>query len=204
MAEFFGRSMDVGYAFEAVPCPATPHNVHRKFWDALEACLAVKLCPDFGKEPSRALLTKHQAGYAFLSMATALVREIQYPSRHPMGSGNTLHGSVQYRFATPTAEVPLEPESVTMSIGDVTDFTESFEAYLTNAETITAYTIESDTGLTITVSANATPCITYRIQAVGSGVDANNGLLRVRIVATTSDGRVETRVINFNLIDTSL
>lgn len=197
--EFFGRSIDINYFFEGTPSSASPHNVERKYWDAIEANLAVKLCPDFGKTPNIILLAKQQAGFSFLSSATAIIREIPYPERQPKGRGNTFK-----HFYGSATQTPLEPESITMAIDDVDDFVESFSAYLVDGETIASYTIEADTGLTIVSSSNATPDINYRINAVGNDADSSNSFLQVRIVVTTSDSRIKTRLINFGLVDTEL
>lgn len=201
MQEFSGRNICVNYNFEDTPDVNSVHNVERKFWYALETNLAVRLLPDFGKEPTTALVALHQAGFSFLSAQTAPVRETQYPSRQPIGHGNTLRYNRCRRFYQPQATVPLSCESIRMYVDDVRDFAEHFDSYLSAGETVSSYTIDADSGLTIVSDSLTSPDIDYRIKAVGNSGDKSDGFLQVKIVATTSLVRVETRLINFAVID---
>lgn len=206
MAEFSdpGRNICVGYAFEDDPDLNTLHNVERQYWYALECNLAMRLVPDFGKTPSQALIAFQQSGYSFLSASTAPRRQTQYPSRMPRGSGNTLRYDRYRRYNTPQAEIPLTCASITMAVDDVDDFVEHFDSYLKDAETVSSHTIEADTGLTVVSESLTSPDVDYRIKAVGNSGERSDSLLQVRIVATTSLGRIETRLINFQVIDTEL
>jgi len=199
-AELEGRNINIGYAFEETPDLNTPHNVDRKFWASLEDILALRLCPDFGKLPSPTVIAGANTGAAFLSSNTAIKRQTQYPSRMPIGSGNRRFRQ-PVRFNVETPEVPMSAKSKTMNIDDVNDFVESFTSYLKHAETISSFTIEADTGLTIVSSAISDNDneIEYRIQA-----DTASNFLQVKIVVTTDDSRIETRLIDFEVIDTEL
>ena len=79
------------------------------------------------------------------------------------------------------------------------NFIEHFDSYLIDPEMLSSYTIKADTGLTIVSDSNEDPDIFYQIQAVGG--TSSDGLLRVKIVITTDTGRITTRVINFELIE---
>lgn len=204
MAEFRARNICVDYAFENTPDLNTPHNIERDYWFSIEAVLAFRLCADFGKTPPPTLVALHSSSVSFLHSATSKVREIQYPSRHPRGSGNSRRNLFR-RFYHKIAEVPLECASVTMSIDDIDNFVENFNAYLVSGETIASYTIEANTGLTIVSDSLSSPNVLYQIEAVGgSSTDQSESFLQVKIVATTSAGRIETRLINFEIIDTSI
>jgi len=202
--EFAGRNIITKYNFETTPTTGALHNLEREFWFAYKVNLAARLLPDFGKEPTAALMTQQQATFSFLSSKTAPFRETNYPTRMPRGQSNSRRSLPWSRFNVPEALAPLEENTQTMYINDINDFEESFAAYLNSAETIASFTIEADTGLTITTSANATPLITYTVQADGLNESGSVGLLRVKIVATTSDGRLETRIINFQLLDSDI
>lgn len=199
-AEFAGRNICTGYAFEDEPDPNAPHNMDRKFWHSYDVNLAVRLMPDYGKGtiPDVALIRQASAGISFLSSATAKIKQIQYPDRMPRGSGSSA-GLRWEKFFRKQNEAPNACVTKTMYIGDINDFVEHFDSYLKTGEDISAYTIETDTGLTINSDSLATPDVSYNVTAVGNSSDSPS-LSRVKIVATTSDGRVETRVINFRLI----
>jgi hypothetical protein len=86
-----------------------------------------------------------------------------------------------------------------MAIGDIQDFTEHFDAYLTAGEDITSYTLEAETGLTVLSDSLSTPDVNYRIRADGANNETESNVLKVVIVATTTTGRVTTRQIIFDL-----
>ena len=136
---------------------------------------------------------------SFLVSNTAPRRETQYPERMARGRGSIIKYNRWNRFYRRSAETPLESASQSMFIDDINDYVEHFDAYLNASEDISSYTIEADTGLTITADANDTPDITYTVRADGGSDGNSEGLLQVKIVVTTSDGRIETRIINFEL-----
>jgi hypothetical protein len=199
-AELIGRNICTNYYFEDEPDPNTPHNMERKFWHSFDVMLAVRLMPDFGKgmKPDVSLIRQGSAGFSFLSSATAKVLPVQYPSRMPRGSGITRYRRWR-RFHTPIVEAPNTCKTNRMTIGDIDDFIEHFDSYLIDTEEIDSYTIEADTGLTIVSDSDINPDIFYQIKADGG--TSNDGLLRVKIVMTTNDGRITTRVINFELTE---
>ena len=203
-AEFEGRNIITDYNFEQNPLIGSVHNLERKFWFAYEANLAIRLHPDFGKTASPILVTQQQAAYSFLVANTAPYREVSYPSRMPIGISSSRRSLRWSRFYIPEAKAPLSAETIIMYIDDIKAFSESFVAYLDAGEVISSYTIEADDGLTINADANATPFITYTIQADGLTSGSSIALRQIKIVVTTSAGRIETRIINFSLLDSTL
>jgi hypothetical protein len=203
-AEFEGRNICVEYNFEDEPDPGSTHNLERKYWHAFDTNLAVRLLADFGKgmQPDPVLISQAQQGFSFLSATTAPKRQTQYPSRMPRGSGSTRLNRWN-RYFQPAAEVPLSSSSVTLFIGDVDDFTEEFNSWLINSETIDAYTIEADTGLTIESSliSDDFNAVNYRITATGNSDTNSNTKLTVTIKATSDNGRATTRIKNFELLE---
>ena len=202
--EFEGRNIVTDYNFEQNPQTTSLHNLDRKHWFAYKANLAIRLHPDFGKQPHPVLLSQSQASYSFLVGNTAPVRESVPSTRMPIGSGNVMNRFRWNRYYRPAAEAPLSAATITMYVLDVKAFSESFVAYLDTGETISSYAITADTGLTISTDANATPFITYTIQANGLSGGDPVGLLQVKIVVTTSAGRLETRIINFQLLESDV
>jgi len=200
-AEFAGRNICVNYFFEEEPDPNTPHTMERKFWHSFEVMLAVRLMPDFGKgeKPDVTLIRQSSAGFSFLSSATARVNPVQYPSRMPKGSG-TVRPQRWRKFFEAQEQSPISCLTKTMYIDDVRTFTEDFDSILEDGEDIDSYTIEANTGLTINSDSLATPVITYNVTADGNSDGTGIPYLNVKIVATTTDGRVETRIINFRIL----
>ena len=198
-AEFEGRNIVTDYNFEQTPETTSPHNLQRKHWFAYKANLAVKLLPDFGKQPHPVLLSQQQAAYSYLVGNTAPVRESTPSPRMAIGSGNALRRFRWNRFYRPEAKAPLSANTKTMFVGDVKVFSESFVAYLDQSETISTYTIEADAGLTISDDSNTDKFVTYTVTATGVSDGSSIGLLQVKIVVTTSGSRVETRIVDFTL-----
>jgi len=207
-AEFEDRNICVNYAFEDTPDLNTPHNIERKFWYSLESLLALRLMPDFGKgqQPDPLLISAAQTGYSFLSANTAKLREIQHPARQPVGSKNRWARPTFGKFYQPVAEAPISCKTITMYIDDVEDFVEHYDAWLNDGEVISSYTIEADTGLTVsgdTISDSETD-IEYTVTATGIDDSTDSPLLRIKIVVTSDASRILTRIINFELKSSEL
>ena len=191
--EWRAQNIRTGYKFEDSPLATTRHNVPRKWWSAYESNLAFRLLMDFGKEPPATLMIEKATTFSMLSAQTAQISVTEYPSRQPMGAGNRFK-----RFYATQTVAPNKGIINTMYWGDTNDFVEHFDAYLEFGETVASYTIAADDGLTIESDSLATPDVSYQITADSdSGINA----AKVTIVATTSDSRVETRIINFSLVD---
>ena len=204
-AELSGRNVSTNYAFEDTPNPNTPHNMERKFWHSFDVLLAVRLMPDFGKgeQPDVALIRQASAAFSFLSSATAKVNQIQYPDRMPRGNG-AARGLRWNKFFTPQTEAPNSDLTKTMYVNDIRTFVEHFDSILVTGETIVSHTIEANTGLTITANSLASPDVTYTVRADGATDGSGVPYLSVKIVATTSTGRIETRIINFKVISNDI
>jgi len=202
--EFNGRNIQTDYNFEETPASNSIHNLPRKYWFPYKSNLAFRLLPDFGKQATPLLVQWAKAGFSFLSTDTAPIRETQYPNRMPRGSRNTLRNNHWSKFYTKASEAPLGKGTITMYIGDIRDFMESYVAYLDSGETISSFTISADTGLTINSSSNTTTAVTYNITATGLSSGDSVSLLQLKIVVITSAGRRETRIKNFQLLDSTI
>jgi hypothetical protein len=203
-AEWDDRNICTGYAFEDTPDVNTLHNVERKYWNAYESCLAMRILTDFGKQPMPTLIAEASTTFSRLSASTAQVRQVNYPSRQPLGSGNTLRRHRYRQFYTPQAQAPISCDTVKMRIGDIDDFVEHYDSYLRDTETVSSYVITSDSGVTVSNDSLTSPDISYRIEAVGGNITSTASAYQVKIVATTSLGRIETRFINFELSSSEL
>jgi hypothetical protein len=202
MAEWFSRNIVIGYNFEEEPNPNSFNNVSRSYQDAMASCLALKCAPDFGKDIPPLLLSQAASGLSNISGRVAIDRlnQVQYPTRQARGSGNTLRYNRWARFYRVWNAGSNNAAKQTMFIGDVDDFTEHFDAYLKFNETIASYSIVTDPGLILVSDSNDDENVYYRIQA-SQPTDDNQTLAQlVTIIATTTNGRVETRQILFELV----
>ncbi len=202
LAQFEARNICLGYNFEDEPDPNSVTNVERWAWDLIATNLAIRLIPDFNKAVPQALINEANQTLSFASGKTAKVRQVDYPRRQPVGSGNTLRYNRWARFYRPQGQTPLECASVTMAVDDVRDFVEHFDAYLDFGETLSSFTIEADAGLTIVSSSLSSPDVLYRIKAEGADNSASDSFQQVKIIATTDAGRIETRLVNFAITGT--
>lgn len=194
MAAQYDIVMPVGYNFEDIPNPNSDSGIPRGLKIAFETNLAVRLIPDFNKEVPQALFLAASGALSQMASISASmrVRQVNYPNRQPVGSGNYRNGFGFRFYQTPGSE-PINSANTSMFIGDTTDYTEHFDAYLKEGETIQSYTVSADSGLTISNQSNTDNDITYRIQAGVPSSSNSTNVLQITIIMTSSIGRVETR-----------
>ena len=201
MAELeFGRNICMDYNFEDTPDPSSQTNVTMPYWHMIDTNLAMRLVPDFGKEVPASLLAQASQSLATASgiSARANLRQVAPPNRQAVGEATTLRYNNYQRFNRAQELPPQNCETNTLFQGDINDYVESFRAYLDDAETISSYTIDADNGLTIISDTNNDPFINYTIQANDDGTFTKSWQ-QVKIIVTTSNGRVETRLVNFQV-----
>lgn len=197
-ARWEDKNICAGYNFEENPDLNSDSGIEPKYQDAFESNLAFWLCSDYGKSPGPTLVLEQRLTFSQISASTAIQRQTQYPSRQPIGRGNRRYSHFN-KYYNPVSESPISCETIKMNIGDVNDFIEHFDAYLISPETAASFTISADEGLTVVSSSLASPDVLYRIQATGNTENTNDPILKVKIIVTTSTGRIETRIINFEL-----
>jgi P22 tail accessory factor. len=200
MAELASRGIEVGYNFEEEPDPNSDLNVPIEFWNMIATNLATRLIPDFNKDASPVLFA--QASQS-LSQASGIcarnrIQQVAYPARQPVGSGNRVYARWQ-RFYTDFRDLPPNaPSTLFIMQGETNDFKESFAAYLRTDEFIDSFEVTADTGFTVVSSVLLEGVIDYRLTAP---VDlAANSWQQVKIKVTTTEGRVEIRIINFQVM----
>lgn len=202
MAEWLSKNVLVNYNFEENPDPNTVNNVIRSYQDCMSSNLAVRLVPDFNKDVPPTLMTQASSSYSSMSGRVAMERlnGVAYPTRQARGSGNTLRYNRWARFYREFNAGRNNSAQQTMFIGDVNDYVEHFESYLNEGETIASYDIVADPALTLVSDSNDDSNVNYRIQA-GQPTGDNQTLSQlVTIIVTTTDGRVETRQILFEIV----
>ena len=198
MAELASRGIEVGYNFELNPDPNSDLGVPQQFWNMINCNLAVRLIADFNKTVPDSLMMQAAQSMSNASARCAAdrIRNVQYPSRQPVGSGNRIYARWA-RFYGNDQLPPNAPSTLQIMQGEINDFTESFESYLRIDEAIASYSVVCDTGMVVVSSENDSPLITYRLSAP---VNLAAGIWQqVKITATTDLGRVDVRVINFQV-----
>lgn len=203
--ELFKRNVCIGFNFEDTPDINSSSGIGPEYSYSIACILASRLLSAFGKSTGDKvdplLLSNASAQLSFLHASTATPRQTQYPRRQSIGSGNSLRAFRFNRFYRKQPEAPNTCSTNRMVVGGIDDFIEHFDSWLIDPEEISSYTIEADTGLTIVSDSNETPDINYRIQAVGNNPTKSDSLLQVKIVVTSDNGRIEPRLIDFELID---
>ncbi len=150
MAEYWGRTLNFNYNFEEEPTATAASGVDRVHHRMIASNLAVTLCPDFGKDVPIKLDSIARASFSASSavLARERVRQVAYPSRMPVGSGNRQFGN-RFRKFFPSSTPPITSAgNEKMLCGDINDYQSSFASYLMD-ETIDSYVIEVGAGLSL-------------------------------------------------------
>lgn len=195
MAELEARGICIGYNFTATPNSNDQLGVDLKHQNMVHTNLAVRLTPDFNKVAHPVLAAQASQSMSVVSsfVASRDMRATQAPSRMPLGSGYRFKGRYQ-RFNAPAELPPNECATNQIMIGEIEDYTEPFGPYL-SGETIASFTITATSGLTISSSSNTSDVVSYRIESIATTTTFH----KVTITVTTSTGRVDIRLINFEV-----
>lgn len=199
-AEFEARGICLGYNFEDRPDMSAPSGIDKAHEDSVQVVLGSKLLSQFGKALTGEFKLKTDAAYSFLVSSTAQVNEVQYPSRQPIGSGNNVRfGTFRRKYYPEIENVPADCSTRTLFKDGVEDYTEHYDSYLIgDAEDIDSYVITSENGITVSNEVLATPDVNYRVTA------DKVGTWKFKIVATTTTGRVNTRIHTYVIKDSDI
>ena len=195
MAELDSRNICTSYNFEDVPDTGTESGIDNEFWLAASYGLGTRIAPDYGKALTQDQLKQSAAAMSNWSASTSVTRQLQAPRRQPRGSGNTLRAPNWYRYNRAGSSAPISCETEQITRNAINDYTYSFVNYLADGETLTTYTFEASTSLTIVSESMSSPIWSYKLSC------ANNSSSHeaVQLTVNTSNGRRETFTINFNV-----
>ena len=197
-----GRGICANYNFTDQPNTADYHGMDFGLFEPVSSILALKTLQDYAIPPNPTLLAAASAGVTSLSNQTFEIRETQYPRRQARGSGNTLRYNRWQRFYRKPDRVPLGCDSFILDNRAINDYSESYLGYLRPDEDITAFTITHTGGLKVISSSHTNTLIRYRLEGLNPSID--NGLEQVRLSLTTSTGRKDERLINFEVLPVTL
>ena len=198
--EFQESGLDLKFNFTMDPDPADFHGMEFYAFQPISSILAFRMLQDFGLEPPQTLLMQARAGNEILSSVSARekLRPVQYPSRHPRGSGNTLRYIRWRRYYPEPFQTPLESPAIRMQVGEINDYTFDLSSDLRAGETITSVAAEASDGLTYTQRSLTNNVVNYRIEALEG---SNNRLETVEFTTTISSGRVIIYVQTVELLE---
>ncbi len=196
-----GRNICMGYNFEEKPLLASDTNVERVFSQMLKTNLAMRLAPDFGIQLTPTLQAQASQSLSTASSISASqnVRQVLPSRRQAVGSGNSYRRLQWNRFYLPERRPPNDCETNKMIIGEIDDFDESYVSYLRSPDVITSIVITADSGLTIVSNSFDDDTVFYRIKADDNSSQDAGIWQQVKIVVTTVDGRIDTRLVNFEV-----
>lgn len=197
--EFFQSNIITEYNFQETPDVNDFTNTNPSLNRFFKVHLAVRLLNSFGKDAPENLAAQASATMSTAAGQSAmyLVEQVAYPDRMPVGAGIANRYRLWQRFQRPGAQPPAQSSTHQMYIGDINEFQESWESYLRSGETVSSYAITADPSLSLLSDSLSSPIITFMIEALSQQTSGN--FQQVKIVVTTSLGRVDTRLINFNI-----
>jgi hypothetical protein len=201
MAELYEqRGLNVDYNFQETPALSQQSGLSWGTFPMVAAQTAIRLCPDFGKSASAELVAMASAGLSGALGQSVMrnMREQQPPRRMPAGNGNSFGWMVWTRYMQPVANAPVGAATNYILQGETLDYREDFTAWLGTA-TIASYTITVDPLLTLVSDSEADGVISYRLTAPTDPVQTSGPYQLVLIEVTDSSGRVELRLINFEV-----
>lgn len=198
-AEWEARNICAGYNFTEQPDPDDVANIQLSAKQAFVTNLATRMITSFGKEMPNVLAVQAMQSLSGLSSALAMVRNVQAPNRMPRGSGNTLRYNRWQAYNQPAILAPLNCTTETLIIGNVNDFFIDWTQYLGDVEDLASFTLSSSAGVEMLSQSLSTPRVNYRAKGVESNNDSIESFATVSITVTTTDGRIDTKVMNFKL-----
>jgi hypothetical protein len=193
------KNMKFGYNFETNPDVNSPTGVDLSLKPFMVYNLAVRLIPAFNKQVPQQLmmLARSSASSASAISARQNTRQVQPSTRMPVGSGNRFRDLYGSRYSIPESQAPVSWATNNIEVGETQDYEEDFEAWL-EGNTIASFTIAVDPRLTVDSSSNTNTRVEYTVTATGNKA-ASPELQYLKLTVTDSAGRVQIRLINFEV-----
>ena len=193
-----GRNICCRYNFTAQPDTNDPHGMSYGLFEPISSLLAFKTLQDYALPIAQPLQASVASAISSISNQTFHIRETQYPRRQARGSGNTLRYNRWQRFYRQPSRVPLDCDSFRLNTNEIDDYTENYFDYLRPGEDIASHQLAATSGLNVISNRRSTSEINYRLQ--GNNPEEDNGFEQVKITITTTLGRVDERIINFEVL----
>lgn len=163
-AELDSRNICTNFAYEETPDPNSESGISPAFSHAATVNLAVRISNDFGREPPATMVRQAAQSLSNWASRTANVREIAYPTRQPMGSGNNFRYAARRRFYPKDNRPDNSCEVVFIGAGDVSDYSLTLRPYLNEFELVASYEYSTSSGLTILSESLTDDAWGYRVE----------------------------------------
>lgn len=193
MHELRSRNICSAYLFEDTPNPNTDSQVDDSLNTAVATNLAVRLANYFGKEPLPTLSKQAMQSMSNWSARSGRTNMIDPPRTQPKGSGNTFRFSNWVRYYRLNNNAPIECDTFDLKVGAIDSFSVDFTNYLLLGATISSFETEPSNGIEIITSAESEGVITLECKGITAGYQT------IKITVTTSTGRVNPEIVNFNI-----
>ncbi len=193
MNEFQSRNICSSYFFEEEPKPDTDSGIDAAYNNATSSNLALRLANLFGKEAPQTLRGQATQSLSNWSARSGKVNQINPPRRQPRGSGNTFRFSNWVRYYRFEDNAPIECDTFDLKVDAIDFFSVDFNSYLLSSATITSFELEVSDGIEVITSSELNGLITLECKGLSSGFNT------IKITVTTSTGRVNPEVVNFNI-----
>lgn len=193
MYEFQRSGVCLDYNFTDDPDPADFHGLEFYAFQPVSSILAFRNLQDFAKNIDPALHLQAEVGLDILSAVSGAskLRQVQFSSRHPRGSGNTQRYIRWRRFYPEVFLTPLDCSTIELETDEIDDFTESYASYLEKNEELSNVLIEVTGGVELVSSTMTATRVDYRLRA--GNPEQSNQSERLKITATTDTGRIDIR-----------
>ena len=193
MHELRSRNICSAYVFEDVPNPNTDSQVDDSFNTAIATNLAVRLANYFGKEPLATLSKQAMQSMSNWSARSGKTNMIDPPRTQPRGSGNTFRFSNWVRYYRLNDNAPIDCDTFELKVDEIDSFNVDFNNYLLLGATISSYEIEASNGIEVITDSESGGIITLECKGKIAGYQT------IKITVTTSTGRVNPEIVNFNI-----
>ena len=192
MRELLSKNAVTTYTYEDEPLLETDSNLDKQWYNAVQNKLAVMLCNDYGINASPQLIGSASSGWTSMIGKLTIPNMNSQPNRMPRGSGNRY--PLWTRYYQSPSRAPIESSTLPLTVGETTEYTVSFDTYVTGTETVSSYIIEDVTaGITLNSDSLTNPDVT--INVTGSAYGAQSLVIKI----TTSLGRVYPHKVWFNV-----
>ena len=193
MSEFRSRNICSTYVFEDDPDVNTESEIATEFNNATQKCLGVRLAPYFGKEAEMSVQRQATQALSNWGARTGKTNMINPPNRQPRGSGNNFRFPNWVRFYRFDGDAPISCDTFTLKVDAIDFFLVDFTNYLLDGATITSFTTEVTNGITLLNITQDGAKFNMECKGVFGGSQT------ITLTITTSTGRINPQLVNFNI-----
>lgn len=162
--------------------------------------LAKNRCASFGKPCPDRILDDAKDGLD--NLYSVVLPEKESRPYMPVGGGetysyyNSLYHGFYNRYFPSDENAPDNCSTFDIKVGQTDFYSVDFNCYLLDGNTISSYTVEDGEGVKVNSHSESDGVVTLECQGIISGYST------VKITVTSSSGRVNPEIVNFNVTST--